>query len=154
MLPTIMGRNRLVPRSLESMERDFNEMFSRMFGPQPEAWLAEALEPRLNVSETEKAFEIAAEMPGVDPKDFHVQVEGDSLVISGEKREEKEDKKEEKGRVWHTTERRYGSFRRMIPLPVGVDVAKVEAEYKDGVLHVSMPKSAEVKPHKIEVKKA
>lgn len=106
--------------------------------------------PKVDLSETDRGFEVVAEIPGIDPKDVSVELKDDVLTISGEKREEKEEKKKD----YHLSERRFGSFKRSFRLPSDVDFAKAEAAFDKGVLHVTLPKNADAKPksHKIEVK--
>jgi HSP20 family protein len=94
--------------------------------------------PTVDVKESEKDFTVAAELPGMDDKDIEVSLGRDSLTIRGEKKEEKEDK----GKNYYRIERSYGSFSRTIPLPAEVDVEKVKAEFKKGVLTVTAPKTA------------
>ena len=87
-------------------------------------------------------------MPGVDPKEIDVSMSGDVLHIQGEKREERE----EKGKAFHRVERSYGAFRRSITLPATVKAERVEAETKDGVLTITLPKALESMPRRITVK--
>lgn len=93
--------------------------------------------PRLDVSETDKAIEVKADLPGMEKKDINISLDGDLLTIKGEKKEEKETK----DKHFHTIERRSGSFYRALRLPVAVESDKVEAVFKDGVLNLSIPKS-------------
>ncbi len=104
------------------------------------------------MSEDEKAYKISAELPGIDAKDIDVSVSGDTLVLKGEKRQEKE----EKDKNYHFSERAYGSFQRSFQLPPSVDRDKVAADFSKGVLTITLPKTAEAqKPQKkIEVKSA
>ncbi len=95
--------------------------------------------PAMDIVEKDGAFEVTAELPGLDAKDIDVQLADGMLTIKGEKHEEKEEKT--KGR--YVSERRYGSFRRTLQVPGGVDPEKIEASYKSGVLTVSLPKSPE-----------
>jgi HSP20 family protein len=106
--------------------------------------------PHVDVSETDKSYEISAELPGMNEKDVNVELKDDVLTLSGEKKEESE--KEEKD--YHVSERRFGSFRRSFRLPSGVDQSKVSADFKNGVLKIAMPKSttAQKKSRKIDVK--
>ena len=99
--------------------------------------------PAVDVVEKENAFELTAELPGLDAKNIEL-VSDDVLTIKGEKNEEKEEKAKDR----YVSERRYGSFRRSLQLPAGVDPAKIEASYKSGVLSVTLPKSAEAKKKK------
>ncbi|MDO9042304.1 MAG: Hsp20/alpha crystallin family protein [Desulfocapsaceae bacterium] len=106
--------------------------------------------PRLDVSETDKALEIVADLPGMDKKDINVSLDGDLLTIKGEKKEVKE----KKDKHFHTIERRSGSFYRALRLPVAVESDKIDANFKDGVLTLTLPKSKEAakKVAQIEVK--
>ncbi|HUI19502.1 MAG TPA: Hsp20/alpha crystallin family protein [Methylocella sp.] len=96
--------------------------------------------PVINVAETKDAFEVTAEVPGVEEKDINVSLDGNQLVISGEKKEET--KKDEKD--WHVEERRYGSFYRSMSLPFEPEEGAVEAHMDKGVLHVNIKKPTEV----------
>jgi HSP20 family protein len=98
-----------------------------------------AYAPRIDIKETEKGFEVAAEMPGMDREDIDVSVHKGVLTLSGEKKVEKE----EKVMNYHHVERSYGCFSRDIRLPDTVETDKVEATYKNGVLRVFMPKTQE-----------
>jgi HSP20 family protein len=106
--------------------------------------------PRLDLAESDKEVTIRAEVPGVQPKDVKVEVTGNLLKLSGEKSTEHE----EKGRDYHCCERQFGSFSRTIQLPTSVDPSKVDAEYKDGVLTITLAKSPEAKPKRITVRNA
>ncbi len=109
-----------------------------------------AAAPAVDVVENEKAYEITAELPGMEEKDIEVKLANGGLTIKGEKKEEKEEKQKD----YYVSERRYGSFERYFGLPEGVDADKIEAAFKNGVLKVTLPKTAEAqKPaKKIEVK--
>jgi HSP20 family protein len=98
-----------------------------------------AFSPKVDVSETEKAFTVSAELPGMDEKDIDVSLEKDRITIKGEKKEEKE----EKGKDFYRAERSYGSFVRTIPLPKEIDTEKVEAQFKKGLLTITLPKTPE-----------
>lgn len=106
--------------------------------------------PRLDVSETDAALEVVADLPGLEKKDINVTIEDDLLVIKGERKEEKE----EKGKKFHTVERRSGSFYRALRLPLEVETDKIEAAFKDGVLTLKLPKSKQSKKKaaQIEIK--
>jgi len=95
--------------------------------------------PAMDIVEKDKAFEVTAELPGLDAKDIDVQLASGMLTIKGEKREEKEEKTKDR----YVSERRYGSFRRTLQVPGGVDAEKIEASFKGGVLTVTLPKSPE-----------
>src|SRR5215470_20017582 len=106
--------------------------------------------PAIDMSEDDKAYKISAELPGINPKDIDVSLSGDTLVLKGEKRQEKE----EKDKNYHFSERAYGSFQRAFELPASVDRSKVAADFSKGVLTITLPKTTEAqKPaKKIEVK--
>ncbi len=108
--------------------------------------------PAADVVETDQAYEITAELPGIDQKNIEVNVANGGITIKGEKKEETEEKKKD----YYVSERRYGSFQRYFGLPEGVDRDKIEATFKNGVLKVTLPKTAEAQKaaKKIEVKAA
>jgi HSP20 family protein len=95
--------------------------------------------PAIDIVEKDKAFEVTAELPGLDAKDIDIQLANGMLTIKGEKHEEKEEKTKDR----YVSERRYGSFRRTLQVPGSVDAEKIEASYKSGVLTVTLPKSPE-----------
>lgn len=104
--------------------------------------------PAFDVYETEKELIIKAEVPGIDKKDISINLSDGLLTIKGEKKQEKEEKSEN----YRCVERRYGTFSRTVRLPFEVEVDKVDATYKDGVLKITVPKSEAAKPRKIEIK--
>jgi HSP20 family protein len=124
-----------------------SDLFGRM---RPDGGLALEWSPRCDLSETDDAILVHAELPGVDQKDMEVLVEDSHLLIRGEKRSEM--KEETKERTY--SERFFGSFERRIAIPEGSDQSKIEAHMKDGVLEVRIPKPVEVKPaaKKVEIK--
>ena len=103
--------------------------------------------PAVDIYETEHDLTLKAELPGVDPKDIEARVEDGTLYLKGERKFEKESKKEN----YHRIERTYGSFMRSFALPTSVDADKVSAEYKDGVLTLTLPKKEEAKAKTITV---
>lgn len=107
--------------------------------------------PAIDVAESDKAFTVSAELPGMEEKDVDVSVTGDLLVIKGEKRQEREEKEQN----YYVSERTYGQFQRAFTLPTGIDRDKIAAAFAKGVLTVTLPKSAEAQQQqkKIEVKK-
>ena len=131
------------------MDRLFDTFLREPFGamdwPQ---WAGGKWSPAVEMAEDEKELTVRAELPGIDPKDLDVSVVDNHLVISGEKKESSETK--DKG-VYHS-EARYGSFRRTLPLPEGVDTEHVDAQYSNGVLTLHLPKTAPSPQKKIEVK--
>ena len=133
---------------------EMDDMVKRMWFGFPFHNLQEDLDvgwsPRLDVSETDTALEVVADLPGMEKKDINVTLEDDLLIIQGERKEEKE----EKGKKFHTIERRSGSFYRALRLPMEVVSDKIEAAFKDGVLTLKLPKSKESKKKaaQIEIK--
>jgi HSP20 family protein len=95
--------------------------------------------PAVDIAEKEKAYEVTAELPGLDEKNIEVTLSGGMLSIKGEKQEEKEEKKKD----YHLKERHFGSFERCFNIPEGVDRDKIEANFTKGVLKVTLPKTAE-----------
>lgn len=147
-------------REVEQLFDDFGQNFLRLptrsslFSFEP-LWRREAVweaAPAVDVVESEKAYEITAELPGMDEKNIEVKVANGNLTIKGEKQEEKEEKKKD----YYLHERHFGSFERNFEMPEGVDADKIEANFKKGVLTVTLPKKPEAqKPaKKIEVKAA
>jgi HSP20 family protein len=111
-----------------------------------------AAAPAVDLLEKDNEYELTAELPGMDEKDIEIRVSDRKLTIRGEKQEQKEEKRKD----LFLSERRYGSFERTFRLPEGVDADKIAATMRNGLLTVTLPKSAEAqKPEtKIEVKPA
>lgn len=107
--------------------------------------------PKVDISETENELRITAEMPGIDENNVEVLLDDDRLIIRGEKKEEREDK----DRNYHVRERVEGIFSRTLPLPFSPDPSQVTADFKNGVLTITLPKPKEVreKQHRIEVQR-
>ena len=115
----------------------------------PDLWTEERQwMPAFDVSETANAIVVKAELPGMDVKDIDIALTDGLLTIKGERKLEKEDKKED----YHRIERQFGSFSRSLNLGHRVKADAIEAAYKDGILTVTLPKTEESKPKKIEVK--
>ena len=108
--------------------------------------------PAVDVNEDEKTYKITAELPGIDEKNIEISLSGDSLVLKGEKRQEKEESHKDS----HVSERCYGAFQRVFALPNGVDRDKIAANFEKGVLTITLPKTpASLKQQrKIEIKAA
>jgi HSP20 family protein len=139
-------------RELEEMSDRLNRMFSRPALPRTngsgkETMIVADWAPSVDVSETDGAYQIKAEIPDVKKEDVKVTVENGVLTIQGERKQEKE----ETGKKYHRVERSYGNFVRSFTLPDLVDEEKVKAEFKDGVLNLQLPKSEKAKPKAIEV---
>jgi HSP20 family protein len=135
--------------SLASLHDEMDDLFKDFFsdwdgGP----FWSRTRWPALDIAEDENEFTIKAEVPGCKAEDIDISVHGNILTISGEKKQEKE----EKGKGYRHTERSYGSFRRDVNLASEVDSNKVEATYKDGILSIKLPKTEKTKAVKIKVK--
>lgn len=104
--------------------------------------------PAVDISETADAYTIQAELPGIDPKDVDIHVSDDAITIRGERKQEKEEKKEN----YIRKERVYGGFCRTLRLPSPVDAKGVEARYSAGILKIRLPKTEEGHRKKIEIK--
>lgn len=112
----------------------------KVFGS-PAAFERGALSPSVEVAEADGAYEITAELPGLDEKDVEITVQKGLLTISGEKKAEREEKKKD----YYLSERNYGAFKRTFRIPDDVESGKIAATMKNGVMTVTMPKSAESK---------
>jgi HSP20 family protein len=125
-----------------------DHLLDRFGGTEDGGTLSQSFAPETNLAETERQFEITVDLPGVRAEDFNLEFNDGQLWITGERRQEKE----EKGKTYHRVERSYGQFRRGISLGPDVDPEKIDATYRDGVLTVIVPKSPAACPRKIEVK--
>jgi len=136
-------------RDLVTAQRDFDRLFRGAFSSQlGETELStRSWAPPVDIYETEDAIVLKAELPGVDPKDVEVRVEDNTLYLKGERKFEKEVKEQN----YHRVERSYGSFARSFSLPNSISTDKVKAEFKDGLLTLTMPKREEAKPKTIKI---
>lgn len=124
-----------IDRVFENFSRGFFDLSpfsSGLLDPQSGA----GFDPKIDIKENEKEIEVTAELPGMEEKDVQLTLTDHELVLSGEKKSEKE----EKGKEWYRMERSYGSFHRTIPLPANVDGTKADATFKKGILSVTLPK--------------
>ncbi len=136
-------------RELMTLSERLNKMFDEGLLPATDdEFLTGAWVPAVDIYENENEIVIKAEVPGMSEKDVEVTVENNMLTIKGERKFEEEVKKEN----YHRIERAYGSFQRSFQLPATVDVAKISAEQKDGILTIKLPKKEEQKPKKINIK--
>jgi HSP20 family protein len=129
------------------LRREMRDWMAGLLPENDDAWFGAPV-PSLDLSETPEAVQVRMDVPGVKAADLDVQVNGNLLTISGKREEEKE----EKNRTYHRVERSSGSFSRTVTLPCAVDEGKIDAQYKDGILTVALPKTPEAKSRKIEVK--
>ena len=134
---------------LDPMRFDIDRLLNDLFPTGSITLLESDIIPRIDIEEDETAIHVKADIPGMDEKDLNVTLDDHYLIISGEKREEK--KEEDKKRNYIFSERRFGSFCRRISLPEGIKADEIKAEYKNGVLHVALPKDETAMPKKIEI---
>ena len=139
-LPTLWSSRDLMADPFKSMRREMEDML-RSFGQPLPAVDVGARGAAINVAETDDAIEVTAELPGVEEKDIKVSMDGNRLVISGEKKQEAE--RDEKD--WHIEERSYGSFYRSLSLPFSPDEGAIAAHLDRGVLHLTVKKPVEAK---------
>lgn len=135
---------------LNALRREMSDLFGDFGRRWPTFTEIGARMPAVNVAEGKDAFEVTAELPGVDEKDIQVTIDGNRVVIAGEKKQESE--KDDKD--WHIVERSYGSFHRAVALPFEPKSEAVSAHFDKGVLHLSIAKPVATTPaaQKIEIK--
>jgi HSP20 family protein len=127
-----------------NIDRCFDEMFAgRPLTESEIGWV-----PRADIHETQNEFIVELDLPGVEKNDVKVKFEEDTLIVTGERKYES--KEEDKN--FHRVERIYGSFTRSIAMPKDVQADKISANFKNGVLEITLPKAEEVKPKEIEIK--
>jgi HSP20 family protein len=136
-------------QGVKTFRDEMDEMFGRFFEPR-EGWFGGELAVPVDLSETDNAFELRMDAPAMEATDFQVDVNGNTVTVRGERKEEKE----EKGKTWHRVERRVGKFARTVTLPCNINSDEVAAEYANGVLKLTLPKAENAKPRKITVKTA
>jgi HSP20 family protein len=133
----------------DRMNRIFDDAFRGVSRPSSEDdWaFGGSWAPSVDIYEQDGNIVLKAELPGIDPKDVDVRVENNVLTLRGERKLESEVKRED----YHRVERAYGKFSRSFTLPSVVDTEKIKADYKDGVLQVSLPQREEAKPKQISI---
>ena len=136
-------------RDLVATQRDFDRLFREAFSPMfgegevsTRTWA-----PPVDIYETDENLVLKAELPGIDPNNVEIRVEDNSLYLKGERKFEKEVKEQN----YHRVERSYGTFTRTFSLPSSISADKVVANYKDGILTLTMPKREEAKPKTIKI---
>lgn len=139
------GLTQWIPSQLLDFERFFDSMFDSESGFMPDPFAT-----RMDVSETDQAVIVKMDLPGVTPQDIDISVENNLLTIRGERKEEKEE--HDKAKQYHRVERRFGSFSRSVLLPSTVNDQEAAAEFREGVLKITLPKTESAKPRKISVK--
>lgn len=135
---------------LSTIRREIDDIFNRFFefgGGWIPGMLRERVFPALDSFYKDGKLVVRAELPGIDPKDVEVSLVGNQLTIKGERKVEKDIHEED----YIMMERSHGSFCRTITLPEGVDTTKVEAQYHDGILDITMPCEAAIAPKRISI---
>jgi HSP20 family protein len=148
MLPMLRDREGSLPR-LSRLDQLFNETLADWFGGR----MTEALEregwfPAVDIREEEGVLTFVADLPGLERDDVEVTLENNVLTIKGERRSEAEEKRD----TYHRVERTYGAFTRSFTLPRGVDAAKADAKFANGVLTLTVPRTEAAMPHKISIR--
>ena len=141
--PRFMSRNPFLARLEREMEDAFGRLPAWPWGDRERGW-----GPAVDMVDHDDEIVLRADLPGLDEKDIEVRVQDHTLTIQGERKEEKEDKKEN----YYYSERSYGAFVRSVMLPTTVEADKIRATFKKGVLEVHLPKAKEAKGKKIEIK--
>jgi HSP20 family protein len=142
-----------VDRMFDNFMRGFPSLTGRRSAELEPLWKFETSfgmgAPAMDVVEKDKAYEITAELPGLESSNVDLSISGDILTIKGEKKEEKEQREKN----YYLSERRYGSFQRSFELPQGVDRDKIDARFEKGVLTITLPKTAQAvqQQKKIEI---
>jgi HSP20 family protein len=138
-------------RDLYSLQDQLLRTFGKAYRDQPvepdTQPLAATWQPLVDIYEDAEGITLSAELPAVETKDVDIQVEGNTLTLKGERKLEKEEKRD----GYHRIERTYGAFARSFTLPNTVDVEHISAESKDGVMKIFLPKRPETKPRQIKV---
>ncbi len=131
-----------------TLQEEMDDLIGRFSADWNGEWLRGVMVPSIDVTESDNSLEVRMDVPGVKSDEINIEVTGNTLRVSGERKEEKE----EKGKTYHRVERRSGSFARSLTLPCAVRDDKVSAESHEGVLTITLPKTEESKTHKVKVK--
>ena len=132
---------------LARQQDEMSDLFGRLFGDSNLVWPERTYWPAINIAEKEDAVLVTAEVPGCKPEDIEISVHGNTMSISGEKKEKTEEKKKD----YYHMESRYGSFRRELILPAEVDAERIEAKCQEGVQTITLPKAEKAKAKKIKI---
>jgi HSP20 family protein len=136
-------------RELDSLQGDMNRLFDRFFEGRAANGTSRRWIPAMDLVETDDHLVLRGDLPGMTEDDVDIEIKDSVLTVSGERRAEHEDK----GEGYHRVERAFGSFSRSLSLPQGIEPERVEANFKDGVLEVRIPKPAEAKPTRVQIGK-
>ncbi len=138
-------------RDLATLRERMNRLFEEAYTSRGEEkdLVASTWNPSVDIYETENELVLKAELPGIDEDDIEIKLEDNTLTLKGDRKFEKETKEEN----FHRIERSYGSFYRSFTLPRNIDQDKIKAESESGILKITMPKKAELKPKKVKILK-
>jgi HSP20 family protein len=136
------------PQGMKTLRDEMEGLLGHFWGDPREGWWTGEIAAPVDVAEMENGFEIRMDVPGMNAKDLNIHVNGNVVMIGGERKQELD----EKGKAWHRVERRTGTFTRTVTLPCNVNENEVVAEYVGGVLAVKLPKAADARPKKVPVK--
>lgn len=129
------------------MEQEMRDLMEGFWGTDGGQLQTVRFVPSIDLVEEENEFAVTVDLPGLKPEEVQVEFKEGALWITGERKEEKE----EKGKTYHRLERTYGEFRRVLPLPAAVKEEEIEAKFSEGLLKVTLPKAEEAKTKRIEV---
>jgi HSP20 family protein len=135
-------------REVDSLQSEVNRVFDAFFGGNGSASRARRWVPAMDLVETEDHLVLRADLPGMKREDVDIEIKDGALTVSGERKAEHEENAE----GYYRVERAYGRFSRSLTLPEGIQPDAVEASFADGVLEVRIPKPAERKPHRVEIR--
>jgi len=138
-------------RDLTTLRERMNRLFEEAYTSRGEEkdLVSSKWNPSVDIYEKENAIVLKAELPGIDENDIELKIEDSTLTLKGDRKFEKETKEEN----YHRIERSYGSFYRSFTLPRNIDQDKIKAESENGILKVTLPKKAELKPKKVKILK-
>jgi HSP20 family protein len=157
--PVVRRRAEIEPRRFSDVERIFEDWFENFWSRpsprlwRPDFWRSRGLSfetPALDVYEEKDDLIVKAEIPGLAKDEIDISLDGNTLMIKGEKKKEEEIKEED----YYRCERTFGSFLRSIELPMDIKTDKVNASFKNGVLEIRLPKAEEAKKNVVKVKVA
>ncbi len=142
---TLFNENLTPWRGLIDLQRHMDRLFDDVWTPQSRGLAKESItfQPTGEFEESEDHYLMSFDLPGVSKKDIQIEINGNQLVISGERKQERSTKS--------LSERSYGRFQRLLTLPADVDAEHIEADYEDGVLKLALPKAESAKPRQIKI---
>ena len=133
---------------IDDLRTAVDQLFGNYTGRPGRMRLYRGVFPSLNITENEDNLCLTAELPGMNPNEIDISATADSITLRGERKESSSSKEVN----YHQREREFGTFRRVIDLPIKIDTDKMSASYKNGILTVVLPKAEETKPKQIQIK--